>query len=265
MFESMKKRKQTLSKVIADANLSLQDAPEGSLQVRRTSQRTQAYQNLGVNAKNGKRDLRYLKKEDAALIRELAQKDYDQRVIKAAKEELKFIAQTMENYPRKTAESVFEELDEFRQKRVESYFQSDEDYVREWLDKDYEPKPFRNSDVQYHTNNSEMVRSKSEVIIANMLHGEGIPYLYEYPISLKEGVVLHPDFTVLNVRERKTMIWEHLGMMDDEEYSRKALKKILLYERNGIYPGDRLILTHETAQDPLDTRIVQGIIHKFLL
>lgn len=54
-------------------------------------------------------------------------------------------------------------------------------------------------------------------------------------------------------------------MMDDPGYLEEALKKIERYERNGIFPGDRLITTFETFRSPIDTRIIDLIIRKYLL
>lgn len=52
------------------------------------------------------------------------------------------------------------------------------------------------------------MRSKSEVIIADLLNKEGIPYRYEFPLYLKEFNTVYPDFTILNVRKRKEIYWE---------------------------------------------------------
>ena len=77
---------------------------------------------------------------------------------------------------------------------------------------------------------------------------------------LKEYGLIHPDFTVLNVRTRKEIYFEHLGMMDDEVYREEALKRILAYEKNGIFPGDRLVLTHETLKSPVNSRMIEKVI-----
>ena len=67
----------------------------------------------------------------------------------------------------------------------------------------------------FYTSKGERVRSKSEVIIADVLNREGVPYRYEYPIYIKGIGKIYPDFTVLNIGIRKEMIWDHFGMMDD--------------------------------------------------
>ena len=51
-------------------------------------------------------------------------------------------------------------------------------------------------------------------------------------------------------------------MMDDPEYAANALMRIDLYERNGIFPGDRLIITHETGRQPLRTRLIEVLAER---
>ena len=47
-------------------------------------------------------------------------------------------------------------------------------------------------------------------------------------------------------------------------YARNAVRKILAYEENGIYPGERLILTFETEKMALDVRMVKTLIERYL-
>ena len=75
---------------------------------------------------------------------------------------------------------------------------------------------------------------------------------------------VYPDFTVLNVKRRKELYWEHLGMMDDPEYVEKAMQKIAMYEENGIFPGESLILTYETRMNPISPKIVNLMISQYL-
>lgn len=55
-----------------------------------------------------------------------------------------------------------------------------------------------------------------------------------------------------------------MGKMDDESYREYALERILLYEKNGYFPGQELILTHETLKNPLNSRLIDKIIEKYL-
>ena len=53
-------------------------------------------------------------------------------------------------------------------------------------------------------------------------------------------------------------------MMDDAEYADRALRKLAGYEKNGIFPGENLILTYETRKTPLDQRIIKIMIEHYL-
>ena len=63
-----------------------------------------------------------------------------------------------------------------------------------------------------------------------------------------------PDFTVLNIRKRKELYLEHFGMMDNPAYAEKAINKIQMYEQNGIYVGEKLMLTYETSKNPINPK-----------
>lgn len=87
-----------------------------------------------------------------------------------------------------------------------------------------------------------MVRSKSEVIIANMLAkeiGEN-NFVYEEPLIAEDGTIYLPDFTI---RFRgKTYYWEHLGLMNIERYKRHWEEKEQWYNKH--FPG-QLLVTYE--------------------
>ena len=75
---------------------------------------------------------------------------------------------------------------------------------------------------------------------------------------------VYPDFTVLNVKTRKEYYWEHLGLLDDEDYLNKFLVKLDSYQKNGIRSGEKLILTKETKKHPLNTANVKETIKYYL-
>ena len=76
-------------------------------------------------------------------------------------------------------------------------------YMKQWEAVVYERKGFREDAPNYYTDKGERVRSKAEILIANMLNKHGIPYRYEYPLKLKGYGVIYPDFTLLNINTRK--------------------------------------------------------------
>ena len=89
----------------------------------------------------------------------------------------------------------------------------------------------------------DMVRSKSEVIVANMLHERGITFYYEKPLYASDGTMYLPDFTVIWSGEE--IYWEHVGRLNDPKYIEKWTAKKAWYEKN--FP-DKLRMSFE--KDP---------------
>ena len=114
------------------------------------------------------------------------------------------------------------------------------------------------------TEKGERVRSKSEKIIADYFYRRGIAYKYEHPLYLKGIGTIYPDFTLLSPITREEIYWEHFGKMDDPIYAKNAIKRIQIYEKNDIYPGERLILTYETSQIVLDFLLLEKLVERYL-
>ncbi|SDB40656.1 hypothetical protein [Butyrivibrio sp. INlla16] len=117
--------------------------------------------------------------------------------------------------------------------------------------------------VPFHiTARGEQVRSKAEEMIANALFSRSIPYKYECPVTLYNGEIRHPDFTILNTHTRKVVLLEHLGKVDDTDYISWNLKKLRDYEKTGIYLGEELLITMETQKMPLTTQNIEDFLDK---
>lgn len=95
----------------------------------------------------------------------------------------------------------------------------------------------------YTTADGNHVRSKSEVIISDLLYGAGIRYKYEEKLEYEHGKFINPDFTIYLDNDKK-MFWEHVGMLGTEEYDVAWSKKTEIYEK--FYPG-QLIKTYENG------------------
>ncbi len=88
----------------------------------------------------------------------------------------------------------------------------------------------------------DMVRSKSELIIANLLHEREVPFEYETALLAPDGTMYLPDFTIIWNGER--WYWEHWGMMSSKKYAQHRSKKKEWYDKH--FPG-RLLETYEEA------------------
>ena len=94
---------------------------------------------------------------------------------------------------------------------------------------------FLDSNLIYRTDHGELVRSKSEWIIADKLHAAGIDYQYEQPLML-DGVERFPDFTIVDDDSGQTWYWEHNGMLSNSDYRQRWERKLEAYRRQGILP-----------------------------
>lgn len=109
----------------------------------------------------------------------------------------------------------------------------------------------------------DMVRSKSEVFIADGLFRHGLKYVYEKPFMFASGKLVHPDFTILHPQTYEEYCWEHFGKMDDSDYAEDNIKKISEYWKDGLIPGKKLICTFETLKTPLTSAMVESVINAY--
>ncbi len=249
-----------LKNIVKDQEARLKHAPKYYLKVCQTAERTQYYLRKSGADSVGK----YLRKDQIDLAGRIAQRDYDELVRQAAEEEIEFLLQILEMYPEACAEEIYAGLHPARKKLVMSRFQTNEEYAEEWKNRELETKEFFTIGTEFITEAGERVRSKSELMIANALRHDEVPYFYE-PALWVNGQKFHPDFMVLNVRTRQEFYWEHLGMLDNEEYMDTVMSRLNEYEKAGIYVGERLLLTRESSAQPLSSLKVRQMIEHYLL
>ena len=253
----LENQEKKIDAMIREIKESIERAPEGGLRITHNHGSLQYYR-CGADKNN-----EYIRKQDVSLAMELAQKEYDRKILKILEADKKKIKNAWNECQFEEMIRVYDELSDDRKALVTPRLLNDKDYIRQWESVQYEGKEFLKDIPEIYTEKGERVRSKSEKLIADKLYMMGIPYRYEYPLTLKGFGTIYPDFLLLNVASRTEIILEHFGMMDYEEYCEKAIRKIILYEKHDIFPGDRLILTYETSRTPLDLRLVQKLLEKF--
>ena len=114
----------------------------------------------------------------------------------------------------------------------------------------------------HKTEKGHMVRSKSELIISNLLYREAIEYGYEQALDgSKASGRLHPDFSFADASGDR-VIWEHLGMMDDDEYVRGWKWKLQWYQQNGFVLDKDLFVTEERRGQGLSMDSLQAVAAK---
>ncbi len=251
-----------LKKIAEEAKKRLATAPLGSLRIRRWNGVVEFYyRNADADSVSESRNNgRYLKKSEKNIAQRIAQRDYDVRLIKKTEERIKAINTFLKTYEKTSLKRLYQETNTYRRQLISVPILSDEEYVRRWQEVEYKRKSFGDDGNEIITERGERVRSKSEKIIADKLYALGIPYRYEYPLTLEGNIKMHPDFTVLRMPAREEVYLEHFGMMDDSNYVNNVLCKLNTYERNGIYLGVNLFMTYETSKKSLNTRMLDDFI-----
>lgn len=133
-----------------------------------------------------------------------------------------------------------------------------------WMNADYSRNPLHPEMLKFESISGNILRSKSELIIDQLLFVYQIPYRYECKLVIGD-VTLYPDFTIIHPKTGKMFYWEHFGMMDNQKYSQKAFSKLEIYCENGIIPSINLITTFETTDFPLDAVKVENIIKQYFV
>ncbi len=272
---------------------ALKNAPEGSLRISQCRGDVQYYHRITPDDERG----HYIDAAHYELAQGLVQKDYNQRLVKSLKKEIKILQGALCQLEKITASNdVINLLHPLRRALITPATLSDSQYATVWLSQKYKGKSSQPDSPELYTARGERVRSKSEVIIADTLARLGVPYRYEFPLTLNGGgrainsqdgsiprhtatsrdiynshrashhstFTVHPDFLCLNLRTRQEFIWEHFGLMDDPDYAEKAVQKLNSYNENAIFPGHNLIITTESVSVPLNIKHIERLIQKFL-
>jgi hypothetical protein len=123
---------------------------------------------------------------------------------------------------------------------------------------------FYEAGLIHKTARGELVRSKSEVIIADALYDSGIDYAYEKELDLGEDGKKSPDFTVEDAESGRIFYWEHCGMMSDEKYRRRWEAKQAVYKKHNIIEGENLLVSYDNENGSIDSQAIRGLIEKYL-
>ena len=112
----------------------------------------------------------------------------------------------------------------------------------------------------YTTVDGNLVRSKSEVIICNLLFESKIAYEYEKKLYYGEdGRYIEPDFTIM-LPCGKEIYWEHVGLLGIESYDSDWKSKLDIYNK---YFSNQLVKTYESGSIATDaSKMIDSLRHK---
>ncbi|MDO4488068.1 MAG: hypothetical protein Q4B67_03130 [Eubacteriales bacterium] len=235
--------------------------PAGDIHIVKSEKRIQYYLRTDKKDKTGT----YISNRDKKKIAVLLQKKYDLKTLKQINAEIKNIETFLKKRNmNKQLQDIYSACPQQVKNIIMPIDISDDDFLNDWISRPYEAKGIDENMPVFLTDKGDRVRSKSELNIANILYKMNIPYKYECPLRLSMGLIIHPDFTLLDIKKRREVYWEHRGMMDDRGYLRHTVQRLKDYRKEGIIFGDNLIITEETGTIPLGTDEIMNVIRKFL-
>ena len=260
MIRYLQDEKYRMREIIYSARHRLEAAPEGNIRIVRHRDGYQCYLRKDPTDPSG----HFIRKSERGVIKPLIQKAYDQKVLAAAEKQYAVIKRFLDHYDGNVLAKIYAKLSDIRKENVDPIELPDSEFRKRWEAVPFIPKEMDRNIPEHYTGKGERVRSKSEVMIADALAQAGIAYRYECPLVL-DGKTMHPDFTILRMSDRKEIYWEHLGMMDREDYCQSAILRIRFYESNGLCLGRNLILTFETSELPINHAVIGRAIRSYCL
>lgn len=248
---------ENLKNELKTCNKALAKMPSGSLM---TIKKNNHYEYYCYDGKKQK----YLNSNNCDLIKSLARKKYLKNCKRYAQNEIKSLEAYLKNKDI-SIPSPYEYISEHEELSNilnRNNFKG-KNNLMEWAQAPYDQTLFYPEGLIIRSAQGHLVRSKSECIIADALFSEGIAYRYEDVIEIN-GRTYRPDFKIIKPNG-EVIIWEHLGMMNIEEYVNKNIKKIADYIKVGFIPGVNLILTaDENSGQIIDSYKVHKLIEAYL-
>ncbi len=245
---------------------ALEKLPEGRLTCARNGSRGR-YTKWYVSAE---KDRVYLPKTERKLAEQLALRRFYTVQLNQLRQE----SELLRNYELFHEENVYSNEIENLLSQESPYYellknsidgsQNNEAYIKTWLEMEYQTNCAHPEHLQHKSLKGERLRSKSEVIIANALYMNRIPYRYECELVLGD-VTLYPDFTILHPGTLEVYYWEHFGMMHQVSYRENTVQKLRLYGEYQMFPFHQLITTYESESVVLDSELIQKIIDLYFM
>ncbi len=214
--------------------------------------------------KAGEKKYKYVRSAETEIVRSIVQNAYDKKMLFKLEGLQRSLLKFLKKYNVNEINNIYGSLSRGRRILIKPLIIPDEELIKKWYAKfEINSNGFQD-ERKYATERGDMVRSKSEKIIADILYKHGIPYVYE-PVMNLNGHIKYPDFAALNIKKQKTIYWEHFGLISEPGYAEKNMRKLLEYEEYGLLCGDNLIFSMESPDSPLSIKMIEKKIKKMLL
>lgn len=255
-YEKMLGEKRRLLQEIQKNQEEIDKLPEGTFYCIENGRWDKWYENT-----HGREQ--YIPKTNQLLAARLAYKRYLVARNEDLARELSAVEAYLGKYP-KTSKAEALLVKRGYGKLLQTFWKPQDEELKGWMKASFQQNPYKPEHKIHHVYPGLSVRSKSEAMIATQLHINRIPFRYECALYLDKKPV-YPDFTIRHPKTGETYFWEHLGLLDNPAYCRRAVDKIYAYAQAEIYLNRELILTVETKDQPFTIHEINRVIRdKFL-
>ena len=207
----------------------------------------------------------YLPKAQKPFAQQLALKKYLSQQMEDLRREKKAIDTYLQHRPddKRCADQLLSEGSGYAE-LLSPFFKPESREFSDWMTTPYERCEKFPETLVHKTTSGIMVRSKSEAMIAAVLHANKIPFRYECALQLGETTIF-PDFTIRHPKTGRFFYWEHFGLMDQVSYCRSTFSKLDFYAAHKIIPSIQLLATFETREAPLSYETVEKMVEHYFL
>ncbi len=237
-------------------NQLMKNAPEGRLTTTTTNGKTYYYKVVGNQRV-------YLGDGFHAEVKNLQRKYFAAESLKRIEKNKPLLKSVLKKYHSLDTEDIIDALPQAYKPLNPSVFSMvSGTSARQWGSQEYSKNTAYPKGLTHRTLKGDLVRSKSEVIIANALFSKNIEYHYEEVLEI-DGHSIAPDFLIRSKGQQGDKIWEHFGLIGQQSYLDSCLWKIRLYLENGYRPWEDVIFTFDDQYGNINAAVISQIISSF--
>ena len=223
--------------------------PAGTLVCQHPSEKTIVYyENVCENGKNTR--TRIGGPEEKAVQEQKRLYFYQQRLkrLQGNRKVLMYAASKLEDY---STEAIHKSLPGAYRCLPDDCFTDDEhNELKKWVRDNYRRNTYELPDNPNIACDGTETRSKGETIIYDDLYYSGLEFMYDsyHKWRGRSGTVhgISPDF-LFKCKDGTLLVWEHLGLLGDGQYSDNMLEKLNKYLDCGFTAGENLFITSDNA------------------
>ena len=208
---------------------------------------------------------KYLGTGENEIVKNIKKAKYISCELDMINADIKLLTKLLKDYRMISHEAIDRQLPKVYRLQSLDYYEDLPDAGKEWMrrkeDEKAEYGPWHPEGLIHTVSNGIRVRTKSEMAIAEILLRNGIPFVYELPHVLKNGKIVHTDFTILSTIDYKTeILLEHEGSMADPGYRDKHAWRVENYYLSGYIPNVNIFFTYDGLNGSVDGEAIQRIV-----